>query len=189
MWDDCSSHDSHSLERIQLSVACSALSLHSHSSALTLPKMSLLRTLGWPTLAWRQRRSKLLLFWQLVHGLGPPCLQDKLSSASSRCKYSLRNPNLWKSLYAPPLPICLPSCLLAQSFGTLFLPLSHLALHCLHLPLLLTLSSWMTSFLTASHLNYSQLVLLVFFSFFCFFFSSTLSFLFSVFPFSQRKTP
>ena len=64
-------------------------------------------------------------------------------------------PNLWKSLYAPPLPICLPSCLLAQSFGTLFLPLSHLALHCLHLPLLLTLSSWMTSFLTTSHLNYS----------------------------------
>ena len=57
------------------------------------------------------------------------------------------NQNLWKSLYAPPLPICLLSCLLAQSFGTLFLPLSHLALHCFHLPLLLTLSSWMTSFL------------------------------------------
>ena len=85
-------------------------------------------------------------------------------------------PNLWKPLYAPPLPICLPSCLLAQSFGTLFLPLSHLALHCLHLPLLLTLSSWITSFLTASHLNYSLLVLLVFFSFFLFFFSSTLVF-------------
>ena len=64
-------------------------------------------------------------------------------------------PNLWKSLCAPPLPICLPSCLLAQSFGTLFLPLSHLALHCLHLPLLLTLSLWMTSSLMVSHLNYS----------------------------------
>ena len=64
-------------------------------------------------------------------------------------------PNLWKSLCAPPLPICLPSCLLAQSFGTLFLPLLHLALHCLHLPLLLTLFLWTTSFLLASHLNYS----------------------------------
>ena len=82
------------------------------------------------------------------------------------------NPNLWKSLYAPPLPICLPSWLLAQSFGTLFLRLSHLALHCLHLPLLLTLSSWMTSFLMTSHLNYSLLGLLVvvFFLFFMFFF-------------------
>ena len=113
VWDDCSSHDSHSLERIQLSLARSALSLHSHSSALTLPKMSLLRTLGWPTLAWRRRCSKLLLFWQLVHGLGPPCLQDKLSSASSRCKYSLRNP---KSMEVPlcstsaHLSSFLPSC-------------------------------------------------------------------------------
>ena len=114
VWDDCSSHDSHSLERIQLSLARSALSLHSHSSALTLPKMSLLRTLGWPTLAWRwRRRSKLLLFWQLVHGLGPPCLQEKLSSASSRCKYSLQNPKCME------VPLCstsahlssfLPSC-------------------------------------------------------------------------------
>ena len=68
VWDDCSSHESNSLER----------------------------TLGWPTLAWRRRRSKLLLFWQLVHGLGPPCLQDKLSSASSRC--NLRNP---KSMEGP----------------------------------------------------------------------------------------
>ena len=85
---------------------------------------------------------------------------------------------VWKSLYAPPLPVCLPSCLLAQSFGTLFLPLSHLALHCLHLPPPLTLSSWMTSFLMASHLNYSLLVfILVFFSyFFCFFFCSALVF-------------
>ena len=61
--------------------------------------------------------------------------------------------------------ICLPqvSCLhrLAQSFGTLYPLLSHLALHCLLLPLLLTLSSWKTIFLMSSHLNYS-LVLLVF---------------------------
>ena len=64
-------------------------------------------------------------------------------------------PNLWKSLCAPPLPICLPSCLLAQSFGTLFLPLLHLALHCLHLPLLLTHFLWTTGFLLASHFNYS----------------------------------
>ena len=90
------------------------------------------------------------------------------SSTDSVCKRSsplhppvvstaCENRNLLKSLYAPPLPICLLSCLLAQSFGTLFLPLSHLALHCLHLPLLLTLSSWMTSFRIpmASHLNFS----------------------------------
>ena len=64
-------------------------------------------------IAWRRRCSKLLLFWQLVHGLGPPCLQDKLSSASSRCKYSLRNP---KSMEVPlcstsaHLSSFLPSC-------------------------------------------------------------------------------
>ena len=64
-------------------------------------------------LAWRRRRSKLLLFWQLVHGLGPSCLQDKLSSASSRCKYCLRNP---KSMEVPlcstsaHLSSFLPSC-------------------------------------------------------------------------------
>ena len=157
MWDDCSSHDSHSLERIQLSLARSALSLHSYSSALTLPKMSLLRTLGWPTLAWRRRRSKLLLFWQLVHGLGPPCLQDKLSSASSRCKYSLRNPksmevplsstsaHLSNSSFLPScsilwntLPASVTSCSSLSSFAS-------------------SLDSFfvLTSFLTASHLNYS----------------------------------
>ena len=136
-----------------------------------------------------------LLFWQLVHGLGPPCLQEKLSSASSRCMYSLRKP---KSMEVPlcstsaHLSSLLPSCsILNFSFGTLFLPLSYLALHCLHLPLLLTLSSWMTSLLMVSHLNYSWLVLPVFFLFFSVFFSSTLVFssLSSPSLIDQRKAP
>ena len=95
---------------------------HSHS-----PRCISLGTLRWPTLAWRRRRSKLLLFWQLVHGLGPPCLQDKLSSASSRCKYSLRNP---KSMEVPlcstsaHLSSFLPSC----SFLWNTLPACHILL-------------------------------------------------------------
>ena len=113
VWDNCSAHDAHSLERIQLSLARSALALHSNCSPLAFSKVDLLRALGWPTLAWRRRRCKLLLFWQLVHGIGPPCLHEKLSSVSTRCNYRLRKP---KSIEVPScstsahLSSFLPSC-------------------------------------------------------------------------------
>ena len=114
VWDNCSAHDAYSLERIQLSLARSAAALHMHCSAHSLSKSSPLQILNWPTLAWRRRRSKLILFWQLVHGLGPPPLR-KLSFVSSRCSYNLRNSN------SPEVPSCsgsshlssfLPSCCL-----------------------------------------------------------------------------
>ena len=39
-----------------------------------------LLTLGWPTLALRRRRSKLLLFWQLVHGQNVCLLTENMYS-------------------------------------------------------------------------------------------------------------
>ena len=58
-----------------------------------MSKSSVLEYIGWPTLTWRQRRTRLQLFWQLAQGLGPPSLVEKLklSSATSRCSYRLRN--------------------------------------------------------------------------------------------------
>ena len=161
VWDDCFSHDSNSLERIQLRLHLPAL-LCLFIQVPTLPHPHCPRCLS------------LLLAGRPSPG-GDGAAASYWSSGSSSTDSVLpvskrssplhppgplygtacETPNLWKSLCAPLLPICLPSCLLAQSFGTLFLPLPHLALHCLHLPLLLTLSSWMTSFLMVSHLNYS----------------------------------
>ena len=114
VWDNCSSSDTHSLERIQLSLARSAASLH-HFSAFNFSKSCLLQLLGWPTLAWRRRRSKLLHFWHLVQRRGPPGLCNKLLSVSSRCSYSLRNLSSFE------VPACsssshlssfLPSCII-----------------------------------------------------------------------------
>ena len=66
-------------------------SLRSRSSPKS--KSSVLEYLGWRTLAWRGHRTRLQLFWQLAHGLGPLSLVEKLklSSAASRCSYRLRN--------------------------------------------------------------------------------------------------
>ena len=114
MWDNCSAHAAYSLEGIQLLLARSAAALHLHCFVLSLSKSSLLQILNWPTLAWRRRHPKLILFWQLVHGLGPPPLH-KLSFVRSRCSYNLRISN------SPEVPSCsssshlssfLPSCCL-----------------------------------------------------------------------------
>lgn len=91
VWDNCSSLDSHSLEKLQLSLARSVL--RAHCSFSSTSKANLLQLMGWQTLAWRRRRSKLLLFWKLANGKGPPSLSSKLASASSRCNYNLRNPS------------------------------------------------------------------------------------------------
>lgn len=91
VWDNCSSSDSLSIEKLQIALARSAL-FHRRFPAGQLSKSDVLKALGWPTLAWRRRRSKLLLLWKLYNGKGPPHLASKLSSVSSRCSYSLRNP-------------------------------------------------------------------------------------------------
>ena len=89
VWDSCSRHDSLSLERVQLAVARAILraSRRSHHNVDVLSKI------GWPSLAWRRRRYKLLLLWDLLHGGGPPSLRDQVpSSVSVRSHYSFRNP-------------------------------------------------------------------------------------------------
>ena len=147
---------------------CSAL--HSVSPS----KSSLLQIPNWPTLAW-WRRSKLILFWQLVHGLGPPPL-CKLSFVSSRSSYNFRNSNSLE------VPSCSSSshlssfCLLVAFFGIVCQFLSLLGLLCLLLLLLLTHTLMVTSFLLVSPLKFLlyslrvHCVYLFFISFFLFFF-------------------
>ena len=67
--------------------------------------VDVLATIGWPTLAWRRRRQKLSLLWDLLHGGGPPSLRSQVPSpVSSRCSYSFRNP----------LTLSLPSCRISR---------------------------------------------------------------------------
>ena len=90
-----------------------------------------------PTLPWR-RRSKLILFWQLLHGFGPPPLR-KLSFVSSRCSYNLRNSN----------SLGVPSCS-SSSHSSSFLPSC-----CLlnHLPVSITSCSSLSSFASSPDSN------------------------------------
>ena len=68
-WDNCSAADSRRLERLQLSVVRAGMHQRRHPS---LSKSPLLKQLGWPTLAWRRRRAKLIYFWKLVNNQRPP---------------------------------------------------------------------------------------------------------------------
>ena len=57
--------------------------------------------IGWPTLAWRRRRQKLSVLWDLLQQRGPPKLCDKVPrTAAQRCDYSLRNSS------SPAIPLC-----------------------------------------------------------------------------------
>ena len=57
-----------------------------------IDQSQLLKQLGWPTLAWRRRRAKLIYFWKLVNNQGPSCLSSRIpKSVNNRCEYSLRN--------------------------------------------------------------------------------------------------
>ena len=95
VWDACPKSDVIALERPQLSVARTILRLSRRSTS----NIDVLHAIGWPTLAWRRRRLKLLCLWRLMHGDGPPVLRARLpSSASARTDYSFRNP---KSLASP----------------------------------------------------------------------------------------
>ena len=54
----------------QFSIAWSILRADRRSTA----NISVLESIGWPTLSWRRRRFKLLLLWKLLNGEGPPSL-------------------------------------------------------------------------------------------------------------------
>lgn len=110
VWDNCTTADSLSLERIQLSLARSILSskLGSHSVS-NLSKSKILSILSWPTLSWRRRRQKLFYFWSLKKGLGPPTLSRRLpSSISDRCSYNLR------TSHSSQVPLCSSSAHLSS---------------------------------------------------------------------------
>ena len=88
VWDHCPVRDAMALERIQLAVARAVLKFcrRDHSNVETL------KAIGWPSLAWRRRRFKLLLLWDLLHEGGPPALRDQVPPlVSSRTPYPLRN--------------------------------------------------------------------------------------------------
>ena len=78
------------LERVQLAIA---------RSVLRCPRQDrhnweVLRQIGWPTLAWRRRRNKLLFLWDLLNEQGPPDLASDIPKlASERADYSLRGPS------------------------------------------------------------------------------------------------
>ena len=55
------------LERTQVSVARSII----RESRKSMSNIAVLRTIGWPTLAWRRRRQKLLCLWLVLRGEGP----------------------------------------------------------------------------------------------------------------------
>ena len=88
VWDGCTRNDRLALERVQLAIARSILSC----SRRDYHNSDVLRMIGWPTLAWRRRRQKLLVLWDLVHNRGPSELASKLPKrASERAAYSFRN--------------------------------------------------------------------------------------------------
>ena len=97
VWDGCPKRDSVALERIQLAVARAVL----RCSRRDVSNTETLRRIGWPTLAWRRRRQKLSVLWDLLQQRGPPKLCDKVPrTAAQRCDYSLRNSS------SPAIPLC-----------------------------------------------------------------------------------
>ena len=133
VWDACSQHDTIAMERFQLSIARAIL----HVRRRQTHNVDVLATIVWPTLAWRRRRQKLSLLWDLLHGGGPPCLRSQVPSpVSSRCSYSFRNP----------LTLSLPSCRTSRRLKS-FLPSSVALLN--SLPISVVCCSSKRSFLQA----------------------------------------
>lgn len=89
VWGGCPRRWQRKLERQQLHVARAMLASHRLSQESS--SSSLLCAAGLPTLAWRRRLHRLVLLWKLVHGCGPPRLQEHLPpSLSQRCAYNMR---------------------------------------------------------------------------------------------------
>ena len=63
-----------SSRRLQVSVARSVVRLGRRSSSSS----DILKQIGWPTLAWRRRRYKLLFLWKILNGHGPPSLLENM---------------------------------------------------------------------------------------------------------------
>ena len=97
------------LERVQLAIGRSVLRWPREDRH----NWEVLRQIGWPTLAWRRRRNKLLFLWFLLNKQGPPDLASDIPKlASERADYSLRGPS-----------VAFPRFLTSQRFKS-FLPAS-----------------------------------------------------------------
>ena len=94
------------LERAQLSIARAIL----QASRQSLSNRDVLTKIGWPTLAWRRRRYKLFLFWQLTKGQGPPPLAVP-ACVSTRASQTLRKRTIVMPLCRLELIPFLPSCI------------------------------------------------------------------------------
>ena len=91
VWDSSSKADCLRLKRLQVSVARSILRLGRHSSSSS----DILKQIGWPTLAWRRRRYKLLFLWKILNGHGPPSLRENMpATVDERAHQSLRRKTL-----------------------------------------------------------------------------------------------
>ncbi len=138
VWDSCPKSDVVTLERVQLAIARAII----RQGRATMSNRNVLATIGWPTLAWRRRRFKLLLFWKLIQEQGPPALRSQVPpSAYSRTTHCLRRST-----------IAFPVCRSKQRL-TSFIPSAILIWNSLPLPITSCTSS--RSFLTTldSHLS------------------------------------
>ena len=87
----CTRSDALYLERVQNSIARTIVRSSNSTEDVPVRSSAALKHLGWPTLAWRRRRSCLRFLWQLLHGEGPPQLSRSLPrTANARCDYQLR---------------------------------------------------------------------------------------------------
>ena len=87
----CTRSDALYLERVQNSIARTIARSSNSTEDVPVRSSAALKHLGWPTLAWRRRRSCLRFLWQLLHGEGPPQLSRSLPrTANARCDYQLR---------------------------------------------------------------------------------------------------
>ena len=93
--DSCNKADSVRLESFQLSIAWSILRTDRRSTS----NISVLESIGWPTLAWmRCSRFKLLLLWKLLHGEPPSLFAKVLPSVECRVVQTL-----WRRTIQAPL--------------------------------------------------------------------------------------
>ena len=96
VWDSCSKADCLHLERLQVSEARSILRLGRRSSSSS----DNLKQIGWPTLASRRRRYKLLFLWKILNGHGPPSLLENMpATVDEWADQSLRRKTL-------EMPVC-----------------------------------------------------------------------------------
>ena len=139
LWDGCLRRDRIALERVQLAIA---------RSVLRCPRQDrhnweVLRQIGWPSLAWRRRRNKLLFLWDLLNKQGPPDLASDIPKlASVHADYSLGG-----------LSLAFPRCLTSQRLKS-FSPASIELLN--SLPVSVSSCSSRSSFLFALDRHFSK---------------------------------